>query len=96
MVRVGCAESACDHIETLSSPFGRDVYSTTGRTREQHRQSRLTLLRRSCRLDVVPMASSKMDSATTSGSNRSHAEHPCVTDSNTRALAFSWHSAVIN
>ena len=47
-------------------------------------------------LEVVPMASSKMDIATTSGSNRSHAEHPCVTDSNTRELAFSWHSTEMN
>lgn len=57
---------------------------------------KLTLLWSSCRSDVVPIASSKMDSATTSGSNCSHAEHPCVTDSNTRELAFSWHAAVMN
>ena len=41
------------------------------------------------------MASSKMDIANTSGSNCSHAEHPCVTDSKMREVAFSWHSAVI-
>lgn len=56
----------------------------------------LTLLRRLARLSARRMERSRIESATTSGSNLNHTVQPCVTDSTNSSHAFSCTSSDID